>query len=145
MSSPSADVLLARLETLARGLGPEARLELIEHLSGAGAVPRAISVDTGQLSAIYDSYMQRHEFKPGQIVEWKPGLRNKRLPDYGQPAVVQDVLAEPVINTAEPADSPYFREYLDLILGVLDGDGDLVFLHFDARRLQPAHQPEAAQ
>jgi hypothetical protein len=137
VSAESPDALLAQLETLGRGLRPEARLELLEHLSGAGAVPRAISVDTDRVRAIYDSYTQHHEFRPGQMVEWKPGLRNKRLPDYGQPAVVQDVLAEPVINTADPADSPYFRERLGLILGVLDGDGDLMFLPFDASRFQP--------
>jgi len=74
------------------------------------------------------------QFSPGQIVEWKPGLQNKKA--YG-PFVVIEVLDPPRINDEPHAGSPYFKEPLDVILGHLDDDGDFMCYHYDSRRLQP--------
>jgi len=29
-----------------------------------------------------------HSFTKGQFVEWKPGRKNRKFPDYGEPAIV---------------------------------------------------------
>jgi hypothetical protein len=29
-----------------------------------------------------------HSFTKGQFVKWKPGLRNRKFPDYGEPTIV---------------------------------------------------------
>lgn len=75
---------------------------------------------------------------PGMLAVWKPGLKNRTLPDYGQPAIVMDVLEEPNFDPSDRSRSPYFREPLDLLLGVLTRDDDFLLLHFDARRFEPA-------
>jgi hypothetical protein len=50
----------------------------------------------GDLGAVlrdrYRLLTTAHRFAPGDLVTWKPGLKNKRHPHYGQPAVVIEVL-----------------------------------------------------
>jgi hypothetical protein len=74
-------------------------------------------------------------------VTWKPGLKNRRIPRYGEPAVVVSVLDSPISDTDPESGSTYFREPLNLVLGVIwDGErgrGDFVTFHFDGRRFQP--------
>ncbi|NEX22779.1 hypothetical protein G3480_21150 [Thiorhodococcus mannitoliphagus] len=94
----------------------------------------------------YRSLVQRHSFAPGDLVSWKPGLRNKRIPRYDQPAVVIEVLDEPVLDRMDEAGSTYFREPLDLVLGLIwdsnPGRGELVTFHYDSRRFQPWSEAE---
>lgn len=89
----------------------------------------------------YQALQQRHAFAPGDLVTWKPGLKNKHAPGYGQPAVVVEVLTRPLHDRDDEAGSPYFREPLDLVLGVLPdagpAQGQLLLWHFDSRRFQP--------
>lgn len=84
---------------------------------------------------------QVHRFAPGDLVTWKPGMKNKRLPRYGQPAVVIGRLEQPVFDGEMEAGSCYFREPLDLVLGMIwdrdPGRGDLIAFHYDSRRFQP--------
>jgi hypothetical protein len=87
--------------------------------------------------ALYESLITVHEFQPGQLVKWKGGMKNKRRPDEGAPAIVIDVLAEPVLDTESGPSSVYFREPLDLIVGVLDSDDEFLIIHVDRRRFEP--------
>jgi hypothetical protein len=41
-----------------------------------------------ELAARLDQF---HNFAKGQFVRWKPGLKNRKFPDYGEPVI----LAEP--------------------------------------------------
>jgi hypothetical protein len=99
----------------------------------------------GDLGAVlrerFATLSTRHRFKPGDLVGWKPGLRNRKVPSYGAPAIVIEVLDEPVLDKGEESGSTYYREPHDLILGVLwdrdPGRGDFVTFHFDSRRFQP--------
>lgn len=89
----------------------------------------------------FDSLTQPHAFAPGDLVTWKPGLKNKRFPRYGLPAVVIEVLETPVFDRDDEAGSTYFREPLDLVLGLIwdsnPGRGELVTFYYDQRRFQP--------
>lgn len=76
------------------------------------------------------------EFKPGDIVEWKKGLKNKRYPAYEGVAVVIEKLEQPIYDDSDGPGSPYFREPLDLILGLNDEEGNFVLFHFDSRRFR---------
>ena len=76
------------------------------------------------------------KFEPGDVVKWKKGLKNKKSPEEEQSAIVIQVLDEPVIQDERDSGTPYFREPLDLILGVLDQDGDLMLYHYDKRRFE---------
>jgi hypothetical protein len=88
-----------------------------------------------------DSLHRRHDFKPGDLVSWKPGLSNRRMPRYGRPAIVVEVLHEPVLDDAKDSGDAYFREPLDIVLGVFIEQGrhrgDFITWHFDSRRFQP--------
>ena len=72
-------------------------------------------------------------FGPGDIVEWKPGMRNKLSEG---PFVVVEVLREVVMAETKDGGSPYFREPLDIVLGHFDEDGVFLIYHYDSRRLQ---------
>jgi len=76
-------------------------------------------------------------FKPGQIAQWKPGMKNKRIPEYGEPAIIMEVLLPPILDT-DPLSggSNYFREPLSLVLGIHDHDGDFALFHYDGRRFE---------
>jgi hypothetical protein len=82
-----------------------------------------------------------HPFAAGDLVTWKPGLKNRRVPRYGEPAVIVSVLDVSVFDTDPESGSTYFREPLTLVLGVIwdrdPGRGDFVTFHFDGRRFEP--------
>lgn len=77
-------------------------------------------------------------FKPGQIVQWKPGMRNRRLPKYGEPAIVMEVLNPAVFdNDVNSHGSNLYHEPLTLVLGIIDpDDGEYLCLHYDGRRFE---------
>ncbi len=87
------------------------------------------------LSAAYSIYVKAHEFKAGDLVRWKPGMRNKRFPAVDAPAVVVRALAE------GPRDAPQDAqvEEQDIVLGIVDGSGRFVLFAYDSGRFQPWH------
>lgn len=98
----------------------------------------------GDLGAVlrerHRALTQPQHFAPGDLVTWKPGLKNRRGPRYGRPAVVVEVLDTPVWDTERDSGSTYFREPLDCVLGVIwdedPGRGEFVTFHYDSRRFQ---------
>ncbi|MEI6415894.1 MAG: hypothetical protein WCP34_16785 [Pseudomonadota bacterium] len=89
----------------------------------------------------FRQFIKRDDFAPGDLVTWKPGLKNHRWPSPGRPAVVLEVLDIPVFDTEEDAGVTYFHEPLDLVLGLFHETGphrgDFLSWHFDSRRFQP--------
>ena len=89
----------------------------------------------------FEGLTHSHSLRPGDVVSWKPGLRNRRWPSYGKPAIVVETFATPVYDGETNSGSPSFREPLDVALGVFveDGEhrGDFLVWHVDSRRLQP--------
>lgn len=90
-----------------------------------------------QLTASGKALLQTHRFMPGSLVRWKSGLRNRTRPEYDEPAVVVEVLDRPVLDKETDSGSPYFQEPLDLLLGIIDEEGDFVIFHYDRRRFEP--------
>lgn len=78
-----------------------------------------------------------NELRPGMLAKWKPGMKNKTAPLYGESAVVVE-RKEAVFCTKADSGSPYFMEPLDIVLGIVDEDDDFILLHLDSRRLMPA-------
>jgi hypothetical protein len=81
-----------------------------------------------------------HTLRPGMVVQWKTGLKNRRWPALGVPCIVVSVLPEPVCDTDE-AGSTYFREPLDIVVGIfLDSGparGEFLTFHGNSERFQP--------
>lgn len=90
-----------------------------------------------RLRTLSDRLDRRHVFTKGQFVKWKPGLKNRKYPDYGEPVIVMGVLTEPVFDLSESSSaSPYFQEPLTLIIGTHQ-DEDLLEFRVDGRRFEP--------
>lgn len=95
----------------------------------------------------FEALKRPTRFAPGMAVRWKAGLRNRRWPHYDQPAIVVEVLSEPILDPSEQPGSPYFREPLDLVIGHFvdkgEARGDFLTFYVDGRRFQPwSDEPE---
>ena len=88
----------------------------------------------------YSTFLKEHHFEVGMLVCWKPGLKNKGVVAYGEPAVVVERLATPIFDEERGPGSPYFMEPLDLVLAFLDEDNDFLIFYTDSRRFMP-YQP----
>jgi hypothetical protein len=80
----------------------------------------------------------KRPFTEGDLVTWKPLLRNKDCPQYNEKVIVVEVLSKPILDGTAESISSFYREPLDLILGMLDSDGDFITFHYDSRRFQHA-------
>lgn len=81
-----------------------------------------------------------HRFKPGDLVRWKQGFQNRLFPRPDKIAIVLEVLPEPIFDSEKDSSCTYFREPLDIVLGLfLDSGphrGDFLSWHFDSRRFE---------
>jgi hypothetical protein len=90
-----------------------------------------------RLKELYRRLTKKEHFHVGQIVAWKVGLNNRKRPLPGEPAVVTQILEVPVHDLSETnSASPFFREPLDIVIGIWDDD-DFNELYVDQRRLEP--------
>jgi hypothetical protein len=91
---------------------------------------------TDRLTHLYNSIKKSYHFKQGDLVRWKNGLKNKKLPKENQPAIVIETLKEPLENTETDPGSTYFKEPLDIVLGFI-ADGVFITFYYDKRRFEP--------
>jgi len=97
-------------------------------------VPAHIS----KLRMAKDEFNKIYDFKPGDLVVWKKDLSNKARPALREPAIVMQVLEPPLRDqNKQDSGSPYFNEPLDLVLGLIDEDGDFVIFYYNKRRFEP--------
>lgn len=79
-----------------------------------------------------------YDFKPGDLVIWKKGLTNRARPALNEPAIVMLILDTPLRDqNKQDSGTPYFNEPLDLVLGLIDEDGEFAIFHYDKRRFEP--------
>jgi hypothetical protein len=89
-----------------------------------------------RLKQACENFLIKENFKVGQIVKWKENLKNRRFPRRNQPAIVVQVLDEPVVSTDDESGSPYFLEKLDIVLGVMDKDDNFITFYYDSSRFE---------
>jgi hypothetical protein len=87
------------------------------------------------LRKLYDSFFNFTDFKKGQLVKWKSGMKNKNFPQENQPAIVIDLLDNPIYENNDSS-SPYFKEPLDIALAMTDNEGDFIVFYYDKRRFE---------
>ena len=87
------------------------------------------------LKIALETYNTKHNFHVGQIVAWKPNMKNKRSEG---PFIIVEILDPPVMDQEKDSGSPYFRELLTAKLGQFDSDSDFIVHHYDLNRFQPA-------
>lgn len=88
------------------------------------------------LSTMYQRYQEPSTFVVGDIVRWKKGMKNKKMPKNDMKCVVTKVMNPPIIGDLDNPGSQFFREKLGCVLGFLDSDGDFMEYHFDASRFE---------
>lgn len=93
--------------------------------------------EASKLKELYDSINVKHSFKPGDLVQTKPGLNHKKV----KVGIVSKILDAPVFDKSSNPGSPYFNEALDIIMGKLGSGGVYVECHLDSRRLEPYSGP----
>ena len=71
-----------------------------------------------------DALSKETDFTVGDIVIWKDGLKNKRVPNYGQPSIVLSLIDPPLIDKDDVTDSESYNVQLGFIV---DGDEFLTF------------------
>lgn len=98
-------------------------------------------VSPAGLRARYLALMDKHTFKSGDLITWKPGLRHVKYPEDGEPGIVVEVLDPPLIETGFDSSSAYFRNPMDIIIGVILPSGDFMLFHLDSRRFMPYEAP----
>ena len=89
-----------------------------------------------RLKTYLKSLLEYDDFKVGDIVVWRNGLRNRNYPDYGVPAIVVEVLSTPLTDESVDAGSQYFREPLNIRLGIINEDGNFITYVYDSRRFE---------
>jgi len=90
-----------------------------------------------KLKVLYESLSEKYEFQEGQLVVWKEGLQNRMRPRLNEPAVVIEILKESIFDTDKDSGTPYFREPLNMIVGVFDEtENNMIFFHVDKRRFK---------
>jgi len=77
------------------------------------------------------SIKDRKHLKEGNIIIWKEGLKNKRLPNYDQPAIVLKRIDPPNINKDDS-----FSEELDIQIGFITDDDEFLVFNYDSSRFQ---------
>jgi len=116
-------------------------LELLSKSTEDWTAPQRFKERVESLRILHQRFIERHEFNVGDIIQWKKSLKNRKHPAYNEPVVVVELLAEPIHDATDESGSPYFRERLDIVLGIVDPEGDFLLFHYDQRRFEPAQLP----
>lgn len=61
---------------------------------------------------VIDYHSNSTQFKPGDKIVWKPGMKNRKNPEYNEPIIVLDVF--PTQRTDDEKGSHYGCEPLDM-------------------------------
>ena len=72
---------------------------------------------------------------PGDIVRWKPGMRDSKVPKDNQQVVVMETFPA-YVSDKRGACATGFREPVDVRLAYLDEDDDVRIFAFDSRRFE---------
>ncbi len=99
-------------------------------------IRRPVEIEARRMLDYYHDFSESHEFKAGDLVTWKRGLKNGRFPYQDYPAVVSKKYDEPVVREDMESGSNHFRESLDMIIIVDTGD-EVSEFHVDSRRFKP--------
>lgn len=91
------------------------------------------------LSEALARYLTSHDFAVGDVVVWKPGIKNLMWPRYGEPAVIAEVFSEP--NMRMPVDEPSSPLFMAPMHGRIaichPDDGTLLAYAVDFNRFEP--------
>jgi len=95
------------------------------------------------LISSFRKYDETTRFRVGDIVSWKPGMRNRRLPRYEDIAIVSEVTAAGRFGPEQSSGSPYFREPESIKIALIDeDDGEFVEFYMDRQRFRHVNEED---
>lgn len=89
-----------------------------------------------QLRMAQEVFDQTNVFEKGDLIQFKPGMKDRKAPEVGQPVVVMEVLPEPLKDPEAGFGDHYATCQYDLIIGVFL-KGDFTQFYADSRRYEP--------
>ena len=92
--------------------------------------------DPTDLLGRFSSYQEGHSFKPGDLVTWKVGLRNRLHPSTNQPAVVMAVFPT-ILSKHKVSNTILSFVPVDIEIGIIDIDDEFMVFAVDSQRFQP--------
>lgn len=112
----------------------QSRLAAIEKMASLSSREHKDKLAKAAKSFLFET----HVFEPGMWVRWKPGMMpNCRRPAVGEAAIVLEVLEPTRVINDDTIGSPVGGSKFDIVIGVLDDDGDLLTFLMDSRRFEP--------
>ncbi|SEI67474.1 hypothetical protein SAMN05421831_10752 [Allopseudospirillum japonicum] len=126
----------ALMSLLSKESGSDAT-DLLKQLISSAITEKKSVATPEKLLELYERYSQQHIFKKGDLVRWKSGFKDRKLPLEGEPAVVIEVCENPIFDSQDDAGSHYFREPYDIRLGVLQSDGTFTAYYYNSHRFEP--------
>ncbi len=107
---------------------------------GAGDKPSERRTATpDELRAACALYLEKHGFQPGDLVTWKPSMKNRRFPDYGEPVIVIEV-QEGRYSCGEVG-GMHEGEPTEIRVALIQHDGVFAAYWYDANRMMPYTEP----
>jgi len=96
-----------------------------------------------KLVTLQRTYAEAQRFRVGDLVMWKSGMRNRRLPTYGQLVIVSAVVDCVRYGAEKSSGSPYFREPETIKIAFVDeDDGEFVEFFMDGARFRVVPEDE---
>lgn len=94
----------------------------------------------------FKDFATKHKFQPGDLIQWKSGLKNRAVPEYGHPAVLIehiDASDNSRFSSQQHADSgtPYCGEKQDIRVGLITNEGQFLMYLMDSRMFEPYTGP----
>jgi len=92
------------------------------------------SISTDELVKLAARYLEPNEFRTGDMVVWKDGMKNKMRPAYGQPVVVVELIN--LRNTSEHYGSQHWGQPETIRCAFVDNDGEFLTFPCDGNRFK---------
>jgi len=113
--------------------------------SASSAAEREKLATAERLVTLERSYEEVNRFKVGDLVTWKPGMRNRRIPKYDEIAIVSAVIEGGRVGPEKSSGSPYFREPETIKVALVDdSDGEFVEFCMDKQRFRHVAEEDIA-
>jgi hypothetical protein len=88
------------------------------------------------LHGLAERFLEKKSFNLKDVVKWIPGLQVMNMPTLEQPAVVLEILDEPVVDQDAELGDPSRSIRCDMIIGFMVDDRRMVTVLADSRRFQ---------
>ena len=104
--------------------------------------PDRVKPGAAYLREVGRRYLVKHDHKPGDLVSWKPGLKDSCLTDYGEPMVVLEVDSAHRSGPHSSLGTNNYNEPMTVRIGIcVEDTSELKGFWIDGNRLEPYVEP----